>query len=144
MAKLPEQYAKDKAHYLLSLDWHYLRKLRIWVLQVFDSTHHGNGSLWLFTLDGRDLRLLLHASAVGTCWSDPHLNLSVEGGDAWFLGEHLCVAYPVLRSAACESVVLTGTVAVADEADNKVLSTEPYTETWKWDRHKRIFIRVQP
>lgn len=111
---------------------------------MFDSTHMGNGSLWLFALDGRDLRVLLHTPAV-----DRHHEHAQYGhpppppASTVFKDGQLGVKYRVPEGGEYEAVYLTGEIIEMDD-DDKELSTKPYTETWTWNPDKRVFTRIQP
>ena len=137
IAALPPAY--DPAHYIISVRWQYLDSFKLWVLEVFDSTHRGNGSLSLFTLEGQNLRLLFNTPAVGHFWESIAGLAIPQGGEARFVGRHLDVDYRILNPGKHESVVLTGSVAVFDQ-DGVQLSTRPYKETFEWDSDKGIFL----
>jgi hypothetical protein len=145
IATFPKDYTQNCGHYVLSCDWRYLEKLQIWILEVFDSTHMGNGSLWLFTLEGHDLRLLLQTTARGHFLHPPPDLVVPRFGETCIEEEHLKVDYRIPTGAAgnVEAVFLTGTIIAIDD-EGKKLSSKPYAETWTWDASKLIFTRIQP
>jgi len=147
IATFPKEYGDryNHGHYVLSCEWRYLAKLEMWVLEVFDSTHMGNGSLWLFTLDGHDLRLLLHTTARGH-YLKPPADLVVPAlGETHLVEEHLNADYRTPTDAATdvEAVFLTGTITAFD-GEGKESSTKPFKETWTWDADKRVFTLLPP
>lgn len=144
MATFPKDYTQNCGHYVLSCKWRHLEKLSRWVLEVFDSTHMGNGSLWLFELEGHDFRLLLHTNARGRFLEPPPASV-IANGQTRLIEEHLISDYhtPDGASASAESVFLTGTLAILDQEDKEV-SRKPYAETWTWDVSKRVFAQPQP
>jgi hypothetical protein len=130
IASFPPFYLKNENSYILSCDWHYLSTLNMWVLEVFDSSHKGNGSLWLFALEGHEMRVLLQTQAVGSLWEKLPKDLELPlQGRAIVRGAHLSVDYQVPAGAEHEAVSLTGTIAVLDQLDKEV-STASYKETW--------------
>lgn len=135
IAELPEEFAKEYGNYLVSCEWRYLPKLRRWVLEVFGSTHLGNGDLWLFALDGRELRVLLRAKAAGRVFDLEtlrRLRLRVPfEGEARFVERHLKVTYPPARSSRRQVVVLSGTVATLNQEGRRV-RRKKFMEQWVW------------
>lgn len=144
IASFPASYLENCGDYVLSCEWRYLEKLQMWILEIFDSTHRGNGSLWLFALEGHDLRILLHTRAV-----DSHHEHAQRGqpptapASEVFRNGRLNVDYRVSEDIPQEAVYLTGTIVVLDDEDRE-LSIKPYTETWTWNAGKRIFTLMQP
>lgn len=140
IASFPAAYTEQAGHYVLSCNWRYLEKLQLWILEIFDSTHMGNGSLWLFTLKGRDLRPLLHTTARGRFLKPPP-DLDIPAlGETRLHQEHLTADYRVPTGAKedAEAVFLTGTI-VAFDAEGKEHSTRPFKETWTWNSEERVF-----
>lgn len=143
IASLPKEYLEGGGNFLLSCRWRHLDHLDAWVLEVFESTHMGNGSLWLLELQKRELRVLLHTSAVGRCWFIPAgIKLPLEG-EAKFVGRHLDVKYQVNTETGVQEVLLSGTLAVVDSEGNQV-SSHPYSETWTWEKQSKKFVRRKP
>ncbi|HEX8297200.1 MAG TPA: hypothetical protein VF593_12930 [Chthoniobacteraceae bacterium] len=145
VASVPESYAHGRGHYVLSCEWRYLEKLQMWILEVFDSTHMGNGSLWLFALEEQNLRLLLHTTARGQ-FLKPPANLVVPAeGERRLVEPRLNVDYKSADGGAAdaEAVFLSGTIAALDATGN-TQSAKPYLEMWTWDASRRVFSRVQP
>ncbi len=142
MASFPADYEPNC--YILSVRWVHLAALNLWILEVLDSTHMGNGSLWLFALEDHQLRTLLHTRAV-----DRHREYSQRGqpltepASEIFRNGRLTVKYPRAKSAPYESVSLTGTVVLFN-AEDRELSTHPYAESWTWDSAQRIFTKARP
>lgn len=143
IAREPAAYAENRGHYVISCEWRYLDKLAIWVLEVFESTHMGNGSLWLFALEGHELRVLLHTTARGRFLSPPPDLVIPPLGETHLVEEHLTANYRVPNGGDAEAVFLTGTIAAVD-GEGRQLSTKPYVETWTWDVSTCVFIRTRP
>jgi hypothetical protein len=145
IATFPQDYTENCGHYVLDCKWHHLEKLDMWVLEIFDSTHMGNGSLWLFTLEGHKFRLLLHTTACGRFLQPPPDLVVPALGSTRLVDYHLTADYrtPTGAATGAEAVFLTGTIAAFDQED-KELSTKPYAETWTWDSNKRVFTQLQP
>jgi hypothetical protein len=139
MASLPPVYAENCGHYVLSTTWEYLEPLQMWILEIFDSTHMGNGSLWLFTLEGHELRSLLHTTARGRFLKPPPDLLIPPMGGTHLVEEHLNIDYRISDDARSPAIVLTGTIAALDAGD-RPQSTKPFIETWIWDSSQRVFI----
>jgi len=143
-ASLPPAYQKNAGHYVLSLQWRYLDRLQLWVLEVFDSTHMGHGSLWLFALEDHELRVLLQTQAVDSHHEHAQRGQPLtEPASEVFRDGRLSVDYRVPEGAQHEAVFLTGTRVMLNDED-KELSTKSYAETWTWDSSKRIFTRILP
>jgi len=135
IATLPEEFAKEYGNYLLSCEWRYLPKLRRWVLEVFASTHMGNGDLWLFALEGRELRVLLRAKAAGRVFDLETLRrhgirVPFEG-EARFMERHLKVTYRSPRSSRRQVVVLSGTIATLNQEGRRI-RRKFFMERWVW------------
>jgi hypothetical protein len=143
IASEPASYLENRGHYVLSCEWRHLEKLQMWVLEVFESTHMGNGSLWLFALDGRALRVLLHTTARGKFLQPPPDLVVPQLGETHLVEDHLSIDYRAAEGAAAEAIFLTGTIAALD-SKGRQQSTKPYAETWTWDATKRVFSRTQP
>jgi hypothetical protein len=142
-ARFPAEYLEKRGHYLLSCEWRYLEGLQLWALEIFDSTHLGNGSLWLFALEGRDLRLLLRTVARGEFLRRPAGLIVPEFGTARLVEDHLRAEYRALPGGPGETIVLTGRIAAMD-AEGKTLSEEACEESYTWDASQRIFQRNNP
>ena len=142
-AKLPDAYLKGAGDYVMSCEWRHLDALNLTLLEVFDSSHTGNGSLWLFALEGHELRLVLDASRA----VDRHHEHSSGGipsvvSSRVFEGGQLNVEYPVPKGSKYEIVRLAGTEIALDD-DDKVLSKKPILATWTWDLGKRVFVQTK-
>jgi hypothetical protein len=143
IAREPAAYVTNRGHYVLSCEWRYLEKLQFYVLEVFESTHMGNGSVWLFALEGHELRVLLHTTARGRFLRPPP-DLSIPPlGETRLVEDHLVANYRVPDGGLAENVILTGTIEALDD-EGKRQSTKPYAETWMWDAAKRVFERSEP
>ena len=141
-ATFPDIYLKQRGHYIRSYRWVQLEKLDKCVLELFESSHMGNGSLWLLELKGREFQVLLQTSAVGRYWStSPELGIPLEG-EARFAGNHLNASYPIPNGADHEAVRLTGQISVTD-SEGKEVHQRPYLETWTWDDAKQCFAKSQ-
>lgn len=141
-ATFPAEYLEQRGHYILSCRWKRFKQLESDVIELFESSHMGNGSLWLLELKDREFRVLLHTSAVGRYWSTaPELEIPFEG-EARFAGPHLDVSYPTPEGADQEMVKLTGTISVRD-SEGKEVHQRPFSETWTWDEAKRCFVNPE-
>lgn len=136
-AELPEIYL-NSGEYVLTCKWVVLEKLQMTVLEVFTSTHMGNGSLWIFALEGRELRLLLNTQAVDRHHEHSSGGLAHVKSSAVFEGGQLSVNYRAPGGGNAEEVYLSGKLITLDD-DDRVIATKPYSETWKWDSNKRVF-----
>ncbi|MBK1814835.1 hypothetical protein JIN84_04365 [Luteolibacter yonseiensis] len=112
------------------------------VLELIESTHMGNGSLWLLEMDGRELRLLLQVRVSGRCWSDePGFGIPPHG-EARFEGAGLKVEY--LQANGKETTVkLAGSLAITDMEGNAKPSCG-YQQLCVWNGEKRIFETGRP
>lgn len=137
-AEFPPDYDAQRGHYVVDYHWVTLGVTDNKVLESFESTHMGNGSLFLLELEGRKFRVLLKAAARGRCWeNDPDLGVPPDG-EARFLGEHLRVEYIKLRDEPFVSVEVKGEVSITDMAGEEV-AVKPYSRIYRWDPKERIF-----
>jgi hypothetical protein len=147
VAKLPKGYTANCGHYLLSCSWVYLEKLDRYALEVFDSTHRGNGSYWLFALEGQELRVLIHTWGVDSHNEDVDVfpdskefarkdgRLDTRG--TVILNGRLDPEYKVANDR--QEVILTGTIVTM--LNQKAVSSREYSETWVWNPKSREFAR---
>lgn len=122
---LPADYLEGSGHFVRDLSWRKIREVG-WVLQIFDSTHRGNGSLWLLELKDARMHTLMTTRAVADndeCRFD-HGQLQIE-----YLDED--VSKPV-------SLRLHGTEHKVDEFGRS--SDRKVDEQWTWDAAKRVFV----
>lgn len=132
VAAFPKEYTENRGHYIPSCNWRHLQNLDMWMLEIFDSTHMGNGSLWLFALDGHDLRLLLHTEARGRHLK-PQQELDIPSiAETRLIEDHLRADYRTSsdNSTKAESIFLSGTLATFDQ-EGKELSRTSYTSIWQ-------------
>jgi len=141
IAKLPKAYTENAGCYILSCKWRHLEKVDRWFLEVFDSTHKGNGSFWLFSLEDQELDLLFRATAMGRCFDATPEDLQIPfGGDASFRDPHLAVSYQVPKGGKFEDVILTGAIIVTS-IDGKKTKVHPYTARREWIEKAETFVR---
>ncbi len=143
-AAFPQEYAEACGHYVVSCRWMSLDVVGNPVLEIFDSTHMGNGSLWLLELRERKLRVLLHAAVRGRCAgmeTQPGLSPDWE---VKFAGEHLKVDYQNPEgSAGPVTVSLSGSLLLSDAAGVE----QPhrfYRQECLWNPVRRIFLSQPP
>ncbi len=135
VAAFPKEYIDGQGHYVVSCRWNSVSMLENKLLEVVSSTHMGNGSLWLFELKDRELRLLLCTPMRGRYWEPtPEFAVPPNGGEARF--DHLAVEYRKIDTF--ETVFLTGRVSIIDQ-EGKELSSKPYQQQCTWDKEKRVF-----
>jgi hypothetical protein len=138
VAEFPHDYDEWRGHYVVDYRWVTLDATGNKVLESFESTHMGNGSLFLLELEGKEFRVILHAPARGLCRdNDPELGIPPQG-EARFLGEHLDVEYIRAPGEPFGSVELNGRVSITDIAGVEV-AVKPYSRIYRWDPNRRIF-----
>lgn len=149
VATLPEEYTENCGHYLISCSWVYLNTLETYALEVFDSTHLGNGSLWLFALEGSKLRLLLHTWAVDSYNENVDVFPPIKGKplrDGNRLDQKGTVILNGRLNAQYnaggdrQKVILTGTIVTM--LNEKAVSSNGYSESWVWNAKRRVFTRL--
>ena len=131
-AEFPAHYIEERGHYVVSYRWVKLKSTPNQVLEVLESTHMGNGSMWLLELEDRKFRVLLQATARGRYWStDPELGLP-PNGEARFV-EDLKIQYQ-----KGGIIALTGNVSLSDLSE-KEIGVTAYRAEYQWDKEKRVF-----
>ena len=142
-AVFPKDYLESRGTYVVSCRWVPLAMLKQPALELIESTHMGNGSLWLFELNGKELRSLLHTPVRGYYWQPEAVFGVPREGEARYVGAHLNVEYGKEEGAEFESVVLTGEVSIQD-LTGKELPTKSYEQRCIWDSDKRVFTARPP
>jgi hypothetical protein len=141
-ATFPEEYIKERGHYVVSSRWTSLPMVENPVLELIESTHMGNGSLWLMELEGREFRLLLHTSVRGRLWcTDPEFGIP-PNGEAKFEGSHLNISYP-RSSDGTVSVQLDGKLSITD-MEGKKLPPCNFYQVCTWSTAKKVFEAQKP
>lgn len=141
-AVFPPKYIEERGHYIVSCHWKSLDVLTSPVLELIESTHMGNGALWLLEVSGKELRLLLCIPVRGDYWGrEPEFEIPPEG-EARFAGNHLKVDYQRAVGEKDVAVVLTGSLLVTD-MEGKKLPARGYRQQCTWNNDKRVF-EVQP
>ena len=135
-AEFPKSYTEFRGSYVVSCRWIYLNSLDEWALEVIESTHRGNGSMWLWSLNDKKLQLLLHTKVRGQIWDSAIASIPMNG-EAFFV-EDLKPTYGFSPDVDPPSVTLTGDIITYDVTGEEVATT-PYSEKWIWDEKKRIF-----
>lgn len=139
----PEDYEEYRGHYVVRFRWVRLKQIAKPVLEVIESTHMGNGSLLIWAVEGRKLRLLLDTKVRGRFWSVPEAFGVPVNGEARFEGDHLSVEYRHEADESSDVVSLTGTVAIQD-LEGRALPSRRYDQICVWDAAKRIFVAQSP
>ncbi|RYD35670.1 MAG: hypothetical protein EOP87_06970 [Verrucomicrobiaceae bacterium] len=137
-AVYPPEYLEGRGHHIVTCRWVSLATVDNPVILVVESSHMGNGSLFLMELDGREFRILLSVSARGRIWSvAPELEIPFEGG-AWFAGKHPDISFVNEDGRADGAVVLDGGIEVRDQED-RVVATKHFSQRCVWDPAKRHY-----
>ena len=103
------------------------------VVEVFGQTRMGNGSLYLYVLQGRDLKLLLKTRAV-----DYHKNFDL------FRGGKLKVNYKDVNGDGSTDVILTGVVNYFDDDGpnpEMVIGSKTCKKVFVWDEKHNVFLK---
>jgi len=141
IAKQPKAYTERRGCFILSCQWRHLEKVDRWFLEVFDNTHMGNGSFWLYSLEGHKLNLLFRATAMGQCFDAKPEDLEIHAsGEARFSDPHLTATYRVPKGGKFEAVFLTGDIQVTNGVGEEVM-VRPYTARWDWIEKAQTFVR---
>ncbi|MCB1211606.1 MAG: hypothetical protein KDK97_19940, partial [Verrucomicrobiales bacterium] len=106
----PKQHDEEHGHYVVSCQWLKLSISDKPLLAVIESTHRGNGSLWLFELQDTTFKVLLKTSVRGQYWGPPEIFGIPLNGEAHFDKDKLLVSYPVLEGQKNEAVVITSSL----------------------------------
>lgn len=143
IANMPPLYREWEGHYIVSLHWHHLHRLRLNILEVVTSTHMGNGLLWIFALEKRELRTLMHTTALGFADEPTRLD-GLPQGAAKFT-EPAKIEFLVPSGGRSKVVRLTGNVVILrDNNQDEVLARKSISETWFWDAKDRVFRIERP
>jgi hypothetical protein len=137
VAKSPPLYRKWEGHYIVSLNWWHLPRLDMDVLQVVTSTHMGNGGLWIFALEGHELRTLMQTPASGFADS-PRFTRGLPKGTTKFV-EPIKFDIQTPQNGLAEVALVTATVVVHDSTTEEFLAERTTTETWSWNPKERVF-----
>ena len=141
-ATFPDEYINERGHYIVSSRWKSFPMMENPVLELIESSHMGNGSLWLLELNGREFRVILHTSVRGRFWStEPEFEIP-PNGEAKFEGEHLKIEY-LTTEPDTVTVQLTGQLSITDMQGKKQPSCNFY-QVCKWNSAKKIFDAQQP
>ncbi len=134
----PDSYEEFRGHYVVRFRWIQLKQTQKPVLEVIESTHMGNGSLRLWELDGRTLRLLLETTVRGRFWDPPAVFGVPEHGEARFEADHLAVEYQRLSDQEFDSIHLTGSIQIS-EIEGRAMPSRRFEQVCRWDPAKRVF-----
>jgi hypothetical protein len=139
VAKMPPLYLQWEGMFIVSLAWRQFERPNLTVLEVVTSTHMGNGFLWLFALDGHQLRPLLHTPALGFADS-PALRKDLPAGETKFT-KPVTIRYSHPKFGGGDvTVQLTGTVVVENADTGQLLARKPIRQVWIWDAKDRVFL----
>lgn len=112
------------------------------LLEVYDETHSGEGSLSLYEPEGAGLRLLLRAPAVDS-HAEGGAGLPFGAYGAVFRGEDgshaLDAAYRDVEADGVIDVELTGRVEYLGSGASDVVGTEPCRKVFGWSAERRVF-----
>lgn len=137
-AGYPEEYLEERGHYIVTCRWVTLATVANPVILLVESSHMGNGSLFLMELDGKEFRVLLSVSARGRVWSnDPALELPFEGA-ALFAGKHPEISFVKEGGRADGAVVLDGGIEIIDQ-EYEVVGRKHFSQRCVWDEAKRRY-----
>jgi hypothetical protein len=139
----PASYDKVRGHYVVRFRWITLTQTEKPVLEVIESTHKGNGSLRLWELDGRTLRLLLETTVRGRFWDPPTVFRVPENGEARFEGDHLALDYQRSSGQEFDSIHLSGSIQITD-IEGRVMPSRRYEQVCRWDPAKCVFLAQAP
>jgi hypothetical protein len=141
--KFPEMYTEWRGHYVVRCRWVTLEQVKSPVLELIESTHMGNGSVFLFELQGKELRLLLHTKVRGQLFDDLEIFGVPLHGTAYIKGDHLDVEYETSSDKESDVVVLSGTIEIAD-MEERPRPSRKYEQRCLWDAEKRVFVPADP
>lgn len=142
-AAFPKKYIEERGGNVVSCKWLSFRMLENPVLELIESTHMGNGSLWLLELEGKEFRVLLNTPVKGGYWQPaPGFDLPREG-KARFEGDHLTVEYRQAKEEKYPTVILSGSVSITDMLERD-LPSKPYYQECTWNNEKRAFVSRTP
>lgn len=140
-ADFPKEYIDERGHYVASYDWLKLDVSKNQLLKVIESTHRGNGSLWLLELENRTFRVILQVPICGRYWKpETCFNLPLEG-EASFA--KMKVSFPKAPGTKHEKVVITGAINIID-MEGETQPSQPFRQECVWDSDKRVFIPQKP
>lgn len=137
VAKVPPLYREWEGHYIVSLTWWHLDRLDMDVLQVMTSTHMGNGFLWLFALEGHELRTLVRSPGCGFADS-PALVDGLPEGEAK-LTEPIKMDFKAPPDGGAETLELAAEIMVRNPDSGEVLAQRTKVQTWLWNPKERVF-----
>lgn len=141
-ATFPPEYIEARGHYVVSCRWTSFEMLSNPVLELTESTHRGNGSIWLLELNGKEFRLLLHTRVMGRYWP-PEPEFAVPPDGEAIFEKNLKVEYRKADGDDHVSVWLTGNVQVTGVAGEE-LPARGYQQQCTWNSDKRIFEAKTP
>lgn len=139
----PQEYEEWRGHYLVRCRWIQIEQIASPVLELVESTHMGNGSVFLFEITDRSLRLLLREKVRGRCREHLEAFGFPERAEVRFEGEHLSIDYQILGDENADSVVLTGRIG-GEDIGGTTLPTMSYRRVCRWDAQERIFESLAP
>ncbi len=127
VAEFPDEYWDLFNSYVVSLRWVQLDGPQVWLLEVVDSSHRGNGSLALFTLEDRKLRMVLHTLAVDREREGQHDTSQV------FKDGQLRATYEG------STVMLHGLIEMVETESGKLIASFSMSGIWEWNAAERVF-----
>ncbi|WP_138084183.1 hypothetical protein [Phragmitibacter flavus] len=139
----PDSYEEFRGHYVVRFRWIPLKQTMKPVLEVIESTYMGNGSLRVWELDGRTLRLLLETTVRGRYWDASAVFAVPEHGEARFDGDHLAVEYQRPSGEEFDSIHLSGSIQITD-IEGRAIPSRKYEQVCRWDPAKRVFVAQAP
>jgi hypothetical protein len=106
------------------------------VIEIFDQTHAGNGSYYLYELIGRKLTLIAQTNAV-----DKHKDgfTGIQRNSTIFKNEQLKPIYADVNKDGFNDVVLKGTIQIIND-DDVVLQQHKCQKVLLYDKKEKLFI----
>jgi len=123
-------------HAILTVKWSTLPKIGITALEIYTSTHKGNGAYMVFQLDGQKLQELLNVRAIGRYdygQRVPRLP-GVDSVEANRVGR-----ITNAKDDPFEEIEVSGMVQFFDESGKNVVKTGPLKQVFKWNPAKKVF-----
>ena len=106
------------------------------LIEIFDQTHAGNGSYYLYELIDQKLKLIAQTNAV-----DKHKDgfTGIQGNSTIFKNEQLKPIYADVNKDGFDDVVLKGTIQIIDD-DDVVLQQHKCQKVLLYNKKEKLFI----
>lgn len=117
---------------ILSAEWKVLTNIGITALEVYTSSHRGNGEYLIFALKDQKLKGLLAARSIGNLEEQlPQGSLSVH------IERRAKVISP--QEGAFEQIELKGLAQYSAKDSTEIVKTETLRQVFQWNSSKKIF-----